>query len=378
MKNCHICDGVLKEISQNFSLLNQVTSDCHSWGERGGELAVCQSCGVVQKRITSDWLQQIDSIYANYDIYNQGCGSEQSSFIDGIGVSRSKRIITWVDQIKAVSSQGSILDFGCGNGSFLREFRKYRPYWKLTGFELGDCNKNVIEDIPGVNFYYNSLDALSESYDLIVAIHTLEHLQNPVKFLELLKLKLNPEGLILIEVPDLEKSIFDILIVDHCSHFIKESLIYVSKLAGLEVVKITSNFISNEISLLLKPKDSSIAIINFAPIEKKLLDQEEKIIASHISWLIDLRNQALNVSSFVGIFGTSIGGTWLASELNNKVSFFVDEDKNRIGNIHMGIPIISISDVVDGICVLVPLRKDIAVAIVKRLTKNNNIRFILP
>ncbi len=381
MSVCHICSGNLEKVSQKFSLLNQVTSDCRPFSKKNGELAICTNCGVVQKRITQDWLKQISSIYSNYEVYNQGCGLEQPSFNDGVGVARSKKILTWLNQIKILPDQGNILDFGCGNGPFLREFSAYRPRWKLTGFELDNRNKNAIESIPKGKFYSGSLDDIDEYYDFIVTIHTIEHLQDPVTYLNSLSSKLKPEGLILIEVPDLEKSPFDILITDHCSHFVCKSLIYVCKLAGLEVVKVTSDFISNEISLLLKlPSIEGDNIINkkFISIDKEVLKQEKEIVNSHIDWLIDLRDHALNIPNFVGIFGTSIGGTWMASELEGKVTLFVDEDPDRIGNIHMGIPIKSVKDILSSDCIVVPLRKDIADSIIGRLAKKNINFFPLP
>jgi len=76
---CHICSGNLEKVSQKFSLLNQVTSDCRPFSKKNGELAICKNCGVVQKRITQDWLKQISAIYSDYKVYNQGCGLEQSS-----------------------------------------------------------------------------------------------------------------------------------------------------------------------------------------------------------------------------------------------------------------------------------------------------------
>ena len=77
-------------------------------------------------------------------------------------------------------------------------------------------------------------------------------------------------------------------------------------------------------------------------------------------------------------FNNKHGGTWMASELEEKVTLFVDEDPDRIGNIHMGIPIKSVKDILSSDCIVVPLRKDIADSIIDRLAKKNINFFLNP
>ena len=55
-------------------------------------------------------------------------------------------------------------------------------------------------------------------------------------------------------------------------------------------------------------------------------------------WLKKTKMKGLSVSEQgnLGLFGTSIAGAWLASELGHVVTFFVDEDPSRIGKKFMG------------------------------------------
>jgi hypothetical protein len=91
-----------------------------------------------------------------------------------------------------------------------------------------------------------------------------------------------------------------------------------------------------------------------------------------------VRAQAREFSGAVGIFGSSIAATWLASELGGGVNFFVDEDVDRVGYLHMGIPIVSIDDVPDNTPVLMPLRPDDAERVADRLNTDRKIQFVLP
>jgi hypothetical protein len=80
-----------------------------------------------------------------------------------------------------------------------------------------------------------------------------------------------------------------------------------------------------------------------------------------------LLDQANAIEGNVGLFGTSISATWLAKELEGRISFFVDEDSNRIGKLHLGLPILSIEQAPSSLPILMPIRRDIALAVTSRL-----------
>ncbi|HWZ46729.1 MAG TPA: hypothetical protein VNX00_00740, partial [Herbaspirillum sp.] len=101
-------------------------------------------------------------------------------------------------------------------------------------------------------------------------------------------------------------------------------------------------------------------------------------------WLQALVAQARQMqggSAALGIFGTSISATWLAASLGAQVTFFVDEDANRIGRSHMGRPIYHPVDAPKASAALMPLRADIAQAIAQRFDQQFGqlgCRFVLP
>ena len=380
MPDCHICGGQLSEID-GFSALHQVTSDCRPW-RRWGHICICQHCGTVQKPITEEWLSETEEIYSDYEVYCQGGGEEQSTFEpeSGVGVGRSYRIITWLDQNTCLPEQGKLLDVGCGNGSFLKAFNAYRDGWNLTGLEIDDRNKKTIETIPKARLRTGSIDDIDQQYDMVVLIHVLEHIPNPLEFLASISDGLSEKGQLIIEVPNLETSPFDVLIGDHCTHFTAQSLKGLIKVAGFEVLELSRDFISKELSLLSKPRER-LDQENFANEFPDLDSETEKgrrIVQDHIAWLKAILEQSLENQEKLGVFGSSISATWLASELNGKITFFVDEDINRINRSHMCLPIIGPDGVPDKSKVLRPMRFDIAQAILNRFPEKNRKNFILP
>jgi len=363
---CHLCGGRL-ELLLDYPMAGQVTSDCRPWQGRS-LLAACQSCGVLQKSVTSEWEEEVKEIYATYAIYAQAEGGEQRSFDaeSGANRSRSQTILKWLFSKADLPEKGTLLDIGCGNGSFLQAFREAYPNWQMIGAELDDRNRSAVESIPGViKLHTGPLDQMPERFDLIAMIHALEHIPRPTHFLAGVGKLLKASGSLLVQVPDLATSPFDILIADHCTHFSKESLHWTVKLAGFQPTHLVNNCVAKELTLLANNfKPASIDMNQFIP-DQPFDDCRHAI--NHLHWLHLLVLQAIAIEGQVGIFGTSISATWLAAALQGRVAFFVDEDSNRIGQSHLGIPIISIEKTPAKIPVLMPIRRDIALAIKGRL-----------
>jgi len=376
--NCHICTGNLLPLEE-FSVFSQVTSDCRPW--RGsGQLAVCQRCGAVQKPITENWLREAEQIYADYEIYSQGGGDEQLAFDQGTGASesRSQKIVDWLLTTRVLPETGKLLDIGCGNGAFLRAIGARYPKWVMTGLELDRRNQQVIESIPGVlRLHVGNIESIKERFNLIVLIHALEHIPNPVQFLQSVADHLTPGGLLLIEVPDMGKSPFDILISDHCTHFTIDILKGVVAAAGYKLLALNADFIPKELSLLAqRSADDVHKRVREAALENSP-GNGSNVANAHIAWLTSLLKQSLAIEGRVGIFGTSIAATWLTASLGAKVAFFVDEDRKRIGLSHMSLPIYDPAHAPSGMNIIIPMRADIAAAIAKRFDCLK-CKFILP
>jgi hypothetical protein len=115
-------------------------------------------------------------------------------------------------------------------------------------------------------------------------------------------------------------------------------------------------------------------------IPSKEFDLKKEVLI-RIEWLNSNIVDSANLSKLgvFGIFGTSIAASWLFSELQGKVAFFVDEDPNRIGKIHLGFPIYHPKDIPENSFVFIPFCSEQANRIKKRLdNQKNNVHFILP
>jgi SAM-dependent methyltransferase len=81
-----------------------------------------------------------------------------------------------------------------------------------------------------------------DPFDAIVARHVLEHVPQPVSFLEHVRAHLRPEGKVFLEVPNLDSIVdnkrFQDFYAEHLSYFDPSSLSFVLARAGLEVEEI--------------------------------------------------------------------------------------------------------------------------------------------
>jgi hypothetical protein len=89
-----------------------------------------------------------------------------------------------------------------------------------------------------------------------------------------------------------------------------------------------------------------------------------------VDWLrrfVDAARQASATSASFGLFGTSIAATWLCGVLGDIVSFFVEEDPNRVGRVYLGRPVVIPSEVKPGGVVYLALVPQIASQVAQRL-----------
>lgn len=115
----------------------------------------------------------------------------------------------------------NIVEIGCGKGQFMDRLKA--AGFKVTGFDPayeGD-NPDIVKD-------YFSEKYSGINSDLVIMRHTLEHIEDPMKFLKIIAKSCGYKGSVFIEVPDfdwiVDKGAFWDLCHEHCNYFTMESL----------------------------------------------------------------------------------------------------------------------------------------------------------
>ena len=368
--SCLVCGfAALQEVS-GFSQLTRVTSDCLPFAQ-GGRLFVCGHCAAVQKSLDSKWRGEIAQIYSTSVAHRQGGGHEQQvrdPMRENQMVPRSTLLLDRVKSVINLPQQGSALDFGCGSGVMLKALSDSLPGWSLDGYDLDDRALNQLEAIPHFREHYSgSIREIKSTYDLITLMHSLEHFdRDPVEELQHISKRLQPNGLLFVEVPNIDQNLFDVLVADHLFHFDKSSLTRVAQRAGFSPKLITNEWISKELSMIASVGQS---VNNSTASSISAVDRYAHIQA-RVDWLAGLlstaRHAASNASK-LGVLGTAIAGSWMAGGLGERVDFFVEDDPNRQGRQHLDRPILSVDQIPSGSTIIVPMEPAPAERISARL-----------
>lgn len=163
--------------------------------ENDWKIVQCKNCGFVyvNPRPDENYLKQH---YQSYLPAGQNKIDNWKHMMSGI-FSKSLDIISALSCVKS----GRLLDIGCGYGSFL-QIAMGRE-WKVSGIDLSE--KAVLyARSKGLDVSNKDLFEMAyqdEEFDVVTMFYVLEHLLNPVKYLQEVYRILKPHGLLLIRIP---------------------------------------------------------------------------------------------------------------------------------------------------------------------------------
>lgn len=376
---CHLCGSGDVAEAGGLAGLRGVTSDCKPW-PRAAALAACRACGLIQKPGDAEWLATIAQVYDAYTIYHQSPGAEQAVFDGASGVSapRSERLLRRLLAERRLPERGRLLDIGCGNGVLLRTFSGIAPDWTLAGADLDDRHRATVEAIPGVErFYAGPAEEIPDQFDVITMQHVLEHVPEPVDVLGKLAGRLNPGGVLFIQVPNILDNPFDLMVVDHSSHFAPATVRTAVERAGLRPEVLATDWAPKELTVVAAVEGG----IGQGEATPAGADSAVVHLTTSLRWLAATADDARAAAGKMdfGLLGTSIAGTWLANMLDGAVQFFADEDPLRVGRQFMNRPVLHPATVPAGAGVYIAFPPAQARAIRQRLAETYpEIRWLVP
>lgn len=100
------------------------------------------------------------------------------------------------------SAPSNILDIASGSGAWLERFNDIKPENKL-GLDI-DTNQFQLNNVKALTFNFDNYAAeVFGSFELITCIELIEHLENPGKLIQLIKINLAHNGVCVISTPNI-------------------------------------------------------------------------------------------------------------------------------------------------------------------------------
>lgn len=199
---------------------------------------ICMDCGLVfqSPRMTDT---ESKSFYANeYRPLYQG---QPGPSLKDLAVQTARAKVALGFILNQVKSTSNALDIGCSTGILLKQLQA-QYHCAVRGIEPGDEYRQYAQTL-GLEVV-SSLEELQPAanghFDLVSMMHVLEHLPDPVGYLENLRENLlDPGGWLMLEVPNLYAH--DCFEVAHLVSFSAHTLAQVIKKAGFRVVQLRAH-----------------------------------------------------------------------------------------------------------------------------------------
>ena len=115
----------------------------------------------------------------------------------------SDRIALWLYErvVRRLAPAGSrALDYGCGSGFFVRRLSRH---FSTSGFDMSPAARQLTKsNAPGVELFGSPDDVPAKSFDVLTALHVLEHIPEPSEALLHFSEWLVPGGILFAVVPN--------------------------------------------------------------------------------------------------------------------------------------------------------------------------------
>jgi len=162
--------------------------------------------------------------------------------------------------LKRMKKNGILLDIGCAEGIFLKGVEE-NSGWKAEGLEIGKSTVEFANNILGIKVHHGTLDSLQNKdnyYDHIRINNVIEHIQDPVIFLNKTNKILTKGGTVYCSTPNgvqdgavlktANRRGFKVnLLENHFYYYPPKTLCNIFKHCGFEIIRAFSEDISHSL-----------------------------------------------------------------------------------------------------------------------------------
>ena len=244
-----------------------------------------------------------------------------------------------------LNNKSFVVEAGSNDGTFLNAIKKFSKS-KVLGV---DPSKNVSKlarkkGIKTITSFFNLKTAkfIIQKYsktDLFFGANVFNHVDDLVNFLESIKKIIKPNGLIVIEVPDLESLVnkvgFDTIYHEHRNYFSENSLHKLFRKHKIKIIRIEKiNYMSGSLRVYAQKSNKNIKNIKKRVISLKKIIQFEKKMMVVKSKIIEFVYKMKKQNKIIAGVGAATKGNTLLNYCNltsEHIDFILDKSKLKIG-----------------------------------------------
>ena len=333
------------------------------------EVYICQNCGLVQTKYDIS-LYESSNISTNGEFKNLICDAAYSEVRVG-----KQQMVQYVKQTFnkfnfELKTDSKILDMKSARGDFALFALDYFKLNSIDCIEEDDYITESYDNHPKIKIHREKYHTLKKkNYDLIYSCHTLEHYQNPTKYLNWIKDRLSNKGLFYIDVPNIENinhnyNIDEFFYDKHLFYFDFETLKNHILSLGFELLN--HNINPQNIGMLFRKMKSKGSDNNQYDHNKKLITNYKKNIKQNrdkISKVGKELNKLFNQDGVNVIFGCGrpLDAFIKYGKLNlNLFDFLIDNFLSKITNELYGLKLVNSSK---------PIKADRVLILIKHPTE---------
>ena len=244
-----------------------------------------------------------------------------------------------------LNTNSFVVEAGSNDGTFLSEIKKFSNA-KVLGIDPSENVSKLAKkkNINTITNFFNLKTArfLTNKYskaDLFYGANVFNHADNPINFLKAAKEIIKSNGLIVIEVPDLESLIkkvgFDTIYHEHRNYFSKNSLNKLFLKQKIKIIKIEKiNYMAGSLRVYAQKNFTNVKRVKIKTINLKKIIRFERnmlIIKSKINeFIYKMKSQ----NKIIAGVGAATKGNTLLNYCNltsNHIDFILDRSKLKIG-----------------------------------------------
>lgn len=166
-------------------------------------IVTCRACGMsyVQPRVSNAQIERKLQSWAEQDVVDP---ERLRIAFEPASVAYYARFLDWLTRSMRLPGR-RLLDVGCGTGGFLAVARD--EGWQGRGLEIGRASARYASETLGLDVSQGTLyqlDGSTQSYDAVSMIEVIEHLEQPVAALAIVRKLLRPDGMLLVTTPNFD------------------------------------------------------------------------------------------------------------------------------------------------------------------------------